>query len=61
MTQDLKTRLKQHFSGRCASTKKMLPLELVHVEIYQNRLQARKMEKYLKSGYGREIIKELFS
>lgn len=47
--------------GQCSSTKKILPIELVHVEICQNRIEARKMEKYFKSGYGREIIEELFN
>lgn len=40
-------------------TKKMMPLRLVHVEICNSRIKARKVEKYFKSGYGREIVKEL--
>lgn len=34
-------------------------IKLLHVEICDNRIEARKLEKYFKSGYGREIIKEI--
>ena len=37
----------------------MLPLDLIHVELCDNRIVTRKMEKYFKSGYGREIISEI--
>jgi len=52
-------RLKQHESGRVLSTKYKLPLRLIHVEICPNRRMAREIEKYFKSGYGREILKEI--
>jgi putative endonuclease len=57
-TRDIGRRLKQHESGRVESTKSYLPYELVHVEICGSRLDARKLEKYFKSGFGREIIGE---
>lgn len=60
LTNNLEKRIKQHEQGQCFSTKNILPVMLIHVEICSNRLEARKMEKYLKSGFGREIIKELF-
>jgi len=59
LTGNLERRIKQHELGQCLSTRKILPIILVHVEICSNRIEARKMEKYLKSGYGREIIEEL--
>ena len=59
MTDDLERRLKEHFRGNSKTTSKYLPLELVFVQICESRLEARKLEKYLKSGYGREIIKEI--
>ena len=60
LTADIEKRLKQHFSGQSKSTKYRLPLELVHVEICKTRLEARKTEKFFKSGYGREIINEIW-
>lgn len=59
MTSDMDKRLVEHFSGRCKSTKSGLPVRVVHVEICNTRAEARKMEKYFKTGYGREIIREL--
>jgi len=59
LTKDLEDRLKRHFSGRESTTRKMLPLELKHVEICENRIEARKFEKFFKSGFGREILKEI--
>ena len=58
-TSSLNRRLDEHMKGKCLTTKKLLPLELIHVEICDNRLEARILEKFLKSGYGREIIKEI--
>jgi putative endonuclease len=60
LTDNISRRLNQHFSGKSPTTKYYLPVELVHVEICDNRSEARKVEKYFKTGIGREIIKELF-
>ena len=59
MTDDLNDRLEKHSQGRESTTKDKRPFRLVHVELCNNRKEARKMEKYFKSGYGREIIKEI--
>ncbi len=59
LTDNLERRLIQHFAGRVPSTKTKLPLRLVHVEICKDRQDARKLERFFKSGYGREIIDEL--
>mgnify|MGYP003809566361 CR=1 FL=1 len=56
MTGDLDRRLKEHIFGHSKTTKKYLPVELVFVQICETRLEAREIEKYLKSGYGRETI-----
>jgi len=58
-TDDLDRRLKEHFSGKQSSTRHMLPVELIHVEICLTRIEGRKLEKYFKSGYGREILNEI--
>lgn len=58
-TENLEKRLSEHFSGNVKTTKNKLPLKLVHVEICSTRKEARRLEKYFKSGFGREIISEL--
>ena len=58
LTNNLEKRIKQHELGQCLSTRNIRPLVLIHVEICSNRIEARKIEKYIKSGIGREIIKE---
>jgi len=61
LTDNLERRLTEHFNGRSSTTKLMLPLKLIHVEIVGTRKEARRVEKYFKSGYGREIIREIDS
>ncbi len=59
LTDNLERRLKQHVDGKVFATKNKLPFTLVHVEVTETRLDARNLEKYFKSGFGREIIKEI--
>lgn len=59
ISNNLERRLYEHFSGYSRSTKSLLPVKLIHVEICTNRIEARNLEKYFKSGYGREIISEI--
>ena len=61
MTENLERRLNQHNSGKTKSTKGYRPWILVHSESYPDRITARKREKYLKSGTGKEYIKLLWS
>ena len=55
----LDKRLKEHLNGKVGSTKNKLPFKLIHVELSNTRTEARGLEKFFKSGYGREIIKEI--
>lgn len=59
LTDNIDRRVDQHFRGISKSTKAMLPLQLVHVEICNDRIEARSVEKFFKSGFGREIIQEI--
>ena len=59
LTNNLNRRFKQRFTGKVKATAGKLPLKLVHVEFFDNRIEARKFEKFLKTGFGREIIKEM--
>ncbi|NNE75580.1 MAG: GIY-YIG nuclease family protein [Pricia sp.] len=53
MTINVETRLKQHNSGKTKSTKAYIPWEVIHVEEFITRAEARSREKYLKSAAGR--------
>lgn len=57
MTENLERRLNEHNNGKTKSTKGYRPWILVH----SDRITARKREKYLKSGVGKEYIKLLWS
>lgn len=59
ITNDIDRRMHEHFSGRSKFTKNKLPLRIIQVEICKDRKTAREMEKFFKSGYGREIISEI--
>ena len=55
-TADIEKRLKQHNSAVTKSTKYYIPWRLLHSEICVDRVAARKREKYLKSGSGKEFL-----
>ena len=59
LTNNIDRRLIEHNKGKNQSTKNKRPWKLIHVEIIKNRKEARLLEKYFKSGYGRELIKEI--
>jgi len=59
LTNNISRRLKEHLNGSSKTTKKYLPLQLMFVQICENRIEARKLEKYFKTGYGREVINEI--
>ncbi len=59
MTSNLHLRLEQHNSGKNKSTKGFLPWSMVYHEVFETRLEARKREKYFKSGIGRQYLKNL--
>jgi len=59
MTNNIERRIKEHNSGYSKYTKAYLPWELIYQETCVNRLEARKREKYWKSGIGKEKLKEL--
>ena len=52
-------RLSQHNAGKTKSTKGYRPWTLIYSEEIQTRELARKREIYLKSGVGKEYLKNL--
>ena len=56
-TKDIESRLKSHNSSQVPSTKMRQPLTLVYYEVCFNQQDATHREKYLKSSYGKQYIK----
>jgi len=50
-------RIAQHNRGLNRTTKPYKPFNTIILEEYSDRKQARKREKYLKSGCGKEFLK----
>ena len=59
--EDLRKRLENHNNGKVKSTKAYKPWKLIYYEAFENKKDASREEKFLKSGKGRERIKYLFS
>ncbi|OGF28158.1 hypothetical protein A2303_01995 [Candidatus Falkowbacteria bacterium RIFOXYB2_FULL_47_14] len=57
-SKDAFTRLREHNGGCNKWTKQNGPLEIIHVEEYQSRVEAIKREHFLKSGQGRKWLDE---
>jgi putative endonuclease len=51
-------RVREHNGGKTKTTRNKGPWIIIHQEPYATRLEARKREKFLKSGLGRKFIKE---
>ena len=58
-TTDLKERLLRHAMGKVPATKFRRPLKLIHYEYFINIKDAKAREKYLKSGFGRDQLKQI--
>lgn len=55
---DLKERFKSHNKGENIATRNKRPWKLIYYEAYINNLDAKKRERFLKSGSGRRFIKK---
>ena len=57
-TTNLKQRLQKHARGEVKSTKDRRPLKLIHYEYFIDKADAEAREKFLKSGFGRNQLKQ---
>lgn len=57
-TTDIKSRLKEHNSGKVRSTKSRIPFEIIYFEEYETRSEASKREYYFKTIDGYIWLKE---
>lgn len=58
MTTNIETRLLHHNRGYNKKTRAYAPFILIYSQNFSTRLEARNHEKYLKSGSGKEFLKE---
>ena len=59
LTEDVVRRVAEHNAGRVFSTKAYRPWTLLHTDLVTDRISARKREKFLKGGSGKEFLKSL--
>ncbi|WP_370390105.1 GIY-YIG nuclease family protein [uncultured Winogradskyella sp.] len=60
MTTNLEKRVERHQSGREKTTRAYRPFELIFSEVLDvERSEARKREKYWKSGIGKEKLRQI--
>jgi putative endonuclease len=57
MSSDLRRRVEEHNRGYNRSTKSRAPFELIYFEECGSRADARKRERFFKSGKGREFLR----
>ena len=59
LTENVERRFLEHQNGKNKTTKPYSPFEIILVERYSTRMEAREREKYLKSGIGKEFLKSI--
>ena len=57
-TNNLELRFEKHEKGLVESTKNRRPLKLIYYEVYLNRDDALRREKYFKTHYGKMFLKK---
>ncbi len=57
LTSNLERRFNEHTNGQNKTTKPYAPFDIIHIETFDTRIEARAREKYLKSGIGKEFLK----
>ena len=59
ITNDVERRFNEHNRGYNKTTKPYRPFIKIIIEKYPNRIEARIREKFLKSGFGKEYVKNI--
>jgi len=59
MTDDLERRIREHKNGKTRSTRNKGNFVVKIIEKCESRIEARKREKYWKSGCGKEKLKNI--
>lgn len=58
---NIERRLEEHNNGKTKSLIRRRPLFIIHKEEFDNELNARRRERFLKSGQGRKILKDILT
>ena len=61
ISSDPDRRFDEHNRGKERTTRPYRPFKRILLEQYESRIEARKREKYLKSGAGKEFLKTLIN
>jgi len=56
LCKNVEVRFKQHQQGKNRTTRAYRPFELIYVEAFETRKEARAKELLLKSGIGKELL-----
>jgi putative endonuclease len=56
---NVQERIAEHQKGWVPATRDKRPLELLYCELYQNRIDAMRRERFFKSGWGRAYIRRI--
>jgi putative endonuclease len=59
-TDNIERRLLEHNLGKSYYTSRYKPWEILKFELFKTYLEARKRERFYKTGKGREELKKLF-
>jgi len=59
ISEDPERRLEEHNKAQVTSTRYYLPWILIYQKFIGKRIEARREEKRLKSGFGKEFLKSL--
>ncbi len=57
-TSNLEERLRSHSQGRVRSTKGRLPIKLVYREMFDDRYEAFRTERFYKTPKGKKLLSE---
>jgi len=59
LTNNVERRFNEHQTGKNKTTKPYRPFKIILTEQFETRVQAREKEIFLKSGTGKEFLKNL--
>ena len=60
-TQNLEQRLKEHNTRKSQWTSQDIEWKIIYTKAFETRSEAMRYEKWLKSGAGRDFLKEIIS
>ncbi|HSD98068.1 MAG TPA: GIY-YIG nuclease family protein [Patescibacteria group bacterium] len=58
-TNNVERRLREHNAGQTKYTRSTRPFVLIYQEVYDTKVEAIRRERFLKTGKGRELLKQI--